>query len=92
MPILTSKSPNPFSRLASHSSLIPICGIPAGGSGRLTLPGGRYDAGDIGTFTISARTGFFYTEEVVPEPSAILLLGSGIAMVAGWRWRKDRRQ
>ncbi len=27
---------------------------------------------------------------VIPEPTTLLLLGSGLAGLAGWRWRKNR--
>jgi hypothetical protein len=48
---------------------------------RLLFPEGDYQAGDIGTFSITATTGFRFSEVVVPEPSSIGLLLTGVLMI-----------
>lgn len=49
---------------------------------------GYYEADQIGTLTITSFTGFRYSGLSVPEPSTLLFLISGLAVMGLWQWRQ----
>ena len=49
---------------------------------------GRYNAGDIGTLTITSSTGFGYSDyNTLPEASSVLLFATGFVGMGLWRWQ-----
>ncbi len=62
-------------------------GFLAGGNILQAFPGGDFTQLDfqVARVTVSA------VPAAVPEPSTVLLFGSGIAGLVGWRWRKSKQ-